>query len=69
MAGMKTLSKLQICNLTDFMIKSTILKFFELALYVVYARCLGKFYIPEVIILENCRLDNKIYTGSDFFDQ
>ena len=26
-------------------------------------------YVPKVIIPENCRLDNKIYTGSDFFDQ
>jgi hypothetical protein len=25
--------------------------------------------VPEVIIPENCRLDNKIYTGPDFFDQ
>ena len=26
-------------------------------------------YVPGVIIPENCRLANKIYTGSDFFDQ
>ena len=26
-------------------------------------------YVPKVIIPENCRLDNKIYTDSDFFDQ
>jgi hypothetical protein len=25
-------------------------------------------FVPEVIIPENCRMHNKIYTGSDFFD-
>jgi hypothetical protein len=26
-------------------------------------------FVPEVIIPENCRLDNKICTGYDFFEQ
>jgi len=53
------------------MIKSTILKFFELALYVVYARCLGKFYIPcpKSKMTDNCRLRNKIFMGNDFYGQ
>jgi len=26
-------------------------------------------FVPKVIITENCRLDNKICTGYDFFEQ